>query len=101
MPKDFNVGLVNLLTKDNKKDTSDINNLRPLTISDTLAILFEKIILSDISKDYSNSKNQYGFRPKSSCGHAVFVLKELILFNKRKNKKPYACAIDASKAFDK
>ncbi|CAF0948158.1 unnamed protein product, partial [Brachionus calyciflorus] len=49
MPKDFDVGLVDLLVKDNKKDTNDINNLRPLTISDALAILFEKIILNELS----------------------------------------------------
>ncbi|CAF0747706.1 unnamed protein product [Brachionus calyciflorus] len=99
--KEFNIGLVKLLVKDKSKDPSDINNLRPLTISDTITIIFEKVILSEIRNSYNSSKNQYGFRSKSSCGHAVFALKELILFNKRKKKKTYACAIDASKAFDK
>ncbi|CAF1093555.1 unnamed protein product, partial [Brachionus calyciflorus] len=101
MPSNFNVGLVKLLVKDNAKDHNDINNLRPLTISDTLANIFEKILLKEINKKYKGKSKQFGFRNGSSCIHAVLTLKELILFNRRKKKKTFVGTIDASKAFDK
>ncbi|RNA33339.1 RNA-directed DNA polymerase from mobile element jockey-like [Brachionus plicatilis] len=71
MPKNFNIGMVKLLVKDQTKDPNDINNLRPLTISESWAIIFEKIILEEINRTLSLKSNQFGFRPKSLCGHAV------------------------------
>jgi hypothetical protein len=44
---------------------------------------------------------QFGFKKNSSCNHAIFVLKETANFYVSKYKSVYACAIDASKAFDK
>ncbi|RNA17696.1 RNA-directed DNA polymerase from mobile element jockey-like, partial [Brachionus plicatilis] len=101
MPKNFNIGIVKLVVKDQSKDLSDINNLRPLTISEGWAIIFEKILLNDIIQTTTLESNQFGFRAKSSCGHAVFMLKELALLNKRQKKRTIICSIDASKAFDK
>ncbi|CAF0840290.1 unnamed protein product [Brachionus calyciflorus] len=101
MPKNFNIGVVKLLVKDKNKDHDDINNLRTLTISDKMAIIYEKIILKRINKKYQGFKNQFGFRTNSSCGHAVFALKESVLFNRTQNKRTIGATIDASKAFDK
>ncbi|RNA27925.1 RNA-directed DNA polymerase from mobile element jockey-like [Brachionus plicatilis] len=89
MPKIFNIGLVKLLVKDQKKSNSDINNMRPLIISDCWSNILEKILLEEIHKCTQLKSNQYGFRSKSSCGHA------------RKSKRTCVCSIDASKAFDK
>ncbi|RNA39741.1 hypothetical protein BpHYR1_018805 [Brachionus plicatilis] len=50
MPKIFNIGLVKLLVKDQKKSYSDINNMRPLTISDCWSNILEKILLEEIHK---------------------------------------------------
>ncbi|CAF1104123.1 unnamed protein product [Brachionus calyciflorus] len=77
IPKSFNIGLVKLLIKDPKKSNSDMKNMRPLTISDCWAIILEKYLLDEINKNLKNTKsNQFGFKAKSSCGHAVFTLNE-------------------------
>ncbi|CAF0780153.1 unnamed protein product [Brachionus calyciflorus] len=101
MPGNFNIGLVKLLIKDHQKDHNDINNLRPITVSDTFSLIFEKLLLKEINKNYKQKSKQFGFKDGSSCMHALLTLKELILYNKRKNKKTYVGTIDASKAFDK
>ncbi len=66
-----------------------------------LTNVFEKLMLIKINMRCPNIQKQFGFTKRSSCGHAVFVLKETMLVTKKNNKKMYATAIDASKAFDK
>jgi len=100
-PRWFNVGLIKIIVKDAKKDTRDPNNLRPITISDTIAIIFEKLMILEINKEHVAVKEQFGFKNNSSCEHAVFTLRELVRNNKRKNMVTILCALDASKAFDK
>jgi len=100
-PKFFNVGLVKIIVKDQNKDTKDPSNIRPITISDTIAIIFEKLMILEINKSHKPIKEQFGFKSLSSCEHAVFALRELVKHNKRKSKVSILCALDASKAFDK
>lgn len=100
-PQFFNIGIIKLLIKDLNGDHDNMSNLRPITVSDTLASILEKILLEDINNLARCKKEQLGFKSDSSCDHAVFILKETILFNRRKNKKTFACALDCSKAFDK
>jgi hypothetical protein len=100
-PHFFNVGKIMPILKDEKLEVDDLNNIRPITISDSLANIFEKVILLEIEKYQSEHKLQFGFKKNSSCNHAIFVLKETANFYIQNNKSVYACAIDASKAFDK
>ena len=101
IPYLFNIGIIKPIIKDEKKDTNNVNNLRPVTVSDTLANIYEKLILSEIEKFHINNEKQFGFKKASSCNHAIFVVNETIKFNTKKNKKTFICTIDASKAFDK
>ena len=100
-PKNINIGKIKPVVKDQKKDWNDINNLRPITISDCIAIILEKIILFEIEKDRPNNEKQFGFKKDSSCQHAIWTLREIIAYNKRRHKRTLICTIDASKAFDK
>ena len=100
-PHFFNLGQIKPILKDPKGSNMDKNNIRPLTISDTLANIYEKVIMIELEKKWPNLDKQFGFKPRSSCDHAIFVLRETALLAKRKRKNTYACAIDASKAFDK
>jgi hypothetical protein len=97
----FNVGKIIPILKDDTASASDINNTRPITISDTLSNIFEKIALLEIEKYQRDHNMQFGFKKNSSCNHVIFVLKETANFYSSKYKSVYACAIDASKAFDK
>ena len=79
IPENFNTSIITPIIKDNNKKTDDINNIRPLSISNCFAQIFEKLILvssPDLNKAH---KNQFGFRKNTSCNHALFVTKETIL----------------------
>lgn len=101
MPFFFNVGIIKPIVKDTSKDNNDAKNLRPITVSDCIANIYEKVIIYEIEKTHTNDDKQFGFKKNSSCSHAIFTLKETIHFNLKNKKKVYVCAIDASKAFDK
>jgi len=101
LPNDFNVSIIKPLVKDSKKATDDQNNIRPISVSDTISTIFEKLLLLEINKMHVNNNKQFGFKSNSSCQHGLFVFNEALNSNKRRNKKTYVCAIDASKAFDK
>ena len=94
-----NTAIIKPLIKDQTKSYSDLNNIRPISISDTFCTLLEKILLKEIDKVHINNQKQFGFKANSSCSHAVFTLTEAIKSSKRKRYKSYICAI--SKAFDK
>ena len=70
-------------------------------MSEPLSNLFESILLDQIENSYKDNPRQFGFKKKSSCGHAVFCLKQAIKITKKNRQALYVCAIDASKAFDK
>jgi hypothetical protein len=97
----FNTGLITLLIKDSKKSNDDIGNLRPIMLSDTLANLYEKLLLRYLEPNITLSQFQYGFRPKSSCAHAVTVARETIIHYNSRGKPVYSIAVDFTKAFDK
>jgi len=101
MPDVFNLSVIKPLVKDPKKPSDDIGNIRPVAVSDALSNLFERLILQRINNEHTDHKKQFGFKTNSSCNHAAFVLKVAASLTKCRGQRLYACAIDASKAFDK
>lgn len=78
-----------------------IRNSRPISISNPLAQLFERVILNKIKDKLITSPNQFGFKNKSSCNHAIFTIRETILSYIEKGSICYLASLDAEKAFDK
>ena len=76
IPKGMNIGKIIPIIKDNKKRADDINNIRPITISDTFAVIFEKYLLININSQIRDAYQQFGFVAHSSTQHAAFVLRE-------------------------
>lgn len=101
IPKNFNTCKLNPILKDTSKNSNDLNNIRPISISNCLAQIFEKLILINSPELYNVSKNQFGFRKKTSCNHALFVVKETILNYLNKKSGCRIASLDAEKAFDK
>ncbi|CAF0805401.1 unnamed protein product [Brachionus calyciflorus] len=101
IPYLFNISVIKPLLKDSKKSNDDLNNLRPVAISDVFANIYESILLQELEKQYQDNNKQFGYKPKSSCSHAIFALKQTVALIKNKNRRMYVAAIDASKAFDK
>ncbi|CAF0811999.1 unnamed protein product [Brachionus calyciflorus] len=101
VPFNFNISVNKSIIKDAKKSKSDINNLRPVSISDAFSNIYEAILLTDLEKQHIDNHKQFGFKSKSSCSHAIFSLKQSIAKSIWEKKRLYVAAIDASKAFDK
>ena len=101
IPKNLNVSIIKPILKDQEKSTDDINNIRPISISNCFAQIFEKLILIKSPKLSITHKNQFGFKRKTSCNHAVFTLKETILHYTENRSGVKVASLDAEKAFDK
>jgi retron-type reverse transcriptase len=101
MPYFFNVGIVKPIIKDASQSCSAINTMRPLTISDTLANIYEKYMLVEVEVEFENHCVQFGFKKHSSCQHAKFTLREVIFEYKSKGKMLLLSSLDFCKAFDK
>ena len=100
-PEVFNVSIIKPLIKDANKANDDINNVHPVAVSDAIANLYERFLLQKVNSEHRDVNQQFGFRSNSSCNHAAFLLKIASKTVKTRGQRLYACAIDASKAFDK
>jgi hypothetical protein len=100
-PSNFNIGKIVPIIKDARGDLSSLDNIRPITLSDTLATIFELYFLDKLNQKLDLSPEQFGFRSHSSTTNAIFTLKTLSNRLKREKRQAYALYIDYSKAFDK
>jgi len=65
IPYFFNTAKTMAVIKDNKGSTFDINNTRPISVSDALTNIFEKMCLSELNKTHIDSTHQFGFKRNS------------------------------------
>ena len=100
MPKNMNVGILTVLIKNYSGDLTSTDNIRPITLSDTIAIIFENYILEEIS-NIATEPNQFGFKKNASTSHAIFVFREGQRVLAEKRTQGYAIFFDFSKAFDR
>ena len=101
IPTNLNISIIKPILKDQKKPSNSINNIRPLSISNSLAQIFEKLILLKSPKLLKMHKNQFGLKKKTSCNHAIFILKETLLKYIENGSACKVASLDAEKAFDK
>jgi len=100
IPKNFNISTIKPLIKDEKKP-HEVLNTRPVAVSEPDNNIFERLMLNLILKDYKEQDEQFGFKEKSSCAHAIFMVTQMLKVCNVRKKPCYICALDASKAFDK
>ena len=74
--KSLNISIIKPILKDINKNTNDFNNIRPISISTCFAQILEKLILIQSPALKNTHKNQFGFKEKTSCNHAVFTENE-------------------------
>ena len=99
-PNNLNIGLIVTIIKNPAESNNSLDNTRPITLSEVLSVILEHFLLTFIHKRILH-KHQYGFRQRSSCMHAVFVLNEIMTDVQHNNSMAYAVYLDFSKAFDK
>jgi len=94
-PDNLNIGLISTIIKDSTAINQELDNTRPINLSEVLSIILEHFILTHVQKR-SLHRHQFGFRQKSSCVHAVFSLNEIIEDVKAKKSNAYAVFLDFS-----
>ena len=83
-----------------KISINTIDNLRPISISNTQAQIFERLLLLKMDKINNTHINQFGYKNKTSCTHALFAFKETIIRHLDNKQYIFAAFLDAIKAFD-
>ena len=82
IPHDLNIAIIKPILKDPNKNTDELNNIRPISISNTLSQILEKLILINSAKLQTTHKTQFGFKANTSC-----TLKETILTTPREEQE--------------
>jgi hypothetical protein len=103
IPANMNKGVIITLHKGAKKNKTDPNNYRAITLTSTILKLFENILLlRSRPKILSKlSKQQGGFQQNLGCIMTSFCLREAVLYAKENNSKVYVCFLDCRQAFDR
>ena len=78
-----------------------VDDFRGIAISPVISKLFEHCILNRFSAFLKSSDNQFGFKKKLGCAHAVFSLRKIVNLFNAGSSTVSMCAIDLSKAYDK
>ena len=101
VPYDFLCSIVTPIVKDTSGDLSDSANYRPIALSSLFSQLFEHVILLKIGHFLYTDELQFGFKPKHSTTHALFVLNETVDYFTRHGSNVFVTFLDCTKAFDK
>jgi len=98
---DINICKYNLwLIYKGKGSREEAQNFRPIAIATPTYRLTTRIVLGELRKIYNPTlnENQYGFRPKRSCGAATMALREWR--EQKDNVNGEVVFLDIKKAFD-
>jgi hypothetical protein len=79
IPANLNNTHIIPIIKDKAKSQNDMTNLRPISISNTLSQIFERIVKLKIPQISNTHRNQFGYKQNTSCTHALFAFKELAI----------------------
>jgi len=100
VPNAFGNGIVNPLIKDKIGDVNSLDNYRKITLIPVVAKVFELVVL-ELCKDYLLTDDLHvGFKAKSGCANALFVLRMSIDYFRGRHSTVYAASLDIRKAFD-
>ncbi len=81
--------------------TVNANDFRGISISPVLSKVFEHCVLQRYSSFLTSNDNQFGFKKRSGCVHAIYTLKCITDHYVSRNSTVNICALDLSKALDK
>jgi len=100
IPENFNRSPIIPIIKDKSKKIFDVNNLRPISVSNSLSHMFERIILYKSKFLKETSSNQFGFQLGLSTYQPIFLLNETVNRYKKSKSPLYIASLDAEKAYD-
>jgi hypothetical protein len=86
IPKGLNITHIRPIIKDKSLSSNDLNNLRPISISNVLAQIFERLLGYRLNEIKETLQKQFGYKSRTSCTHALFIFKETIIKHLDANK---------------
>ena len=99
-PKKLNRTIIVPIIKDKNKKEFDKDNFRPISISNVLAQILEKVILLKCKILFKSDDLQFGFKKNMSTLHPLFLMKELINTHMDDKEPLYIASYDSEKAYD-
>ena len=99
LPNEFNLSILVPIPK--KKEISKPSDYRPISISTVLSTILESLILKSLPWVDNLSHNQFGYKSKTSCKSAFFVVNETAQYYCSGKSNVHVVSLDAAKAFDK
>ncbi len=100
VPTSLKRGMIVTLFKGGKKKRTDPNSYRAITLLSSVYKLFERVLLSRLSKYFTPSPLQHGFQKGIDSTMTSVLLHECVHFCHERSSKLFACFLDAEKAFD-
>jgi len=97
---DFGRGVVIPLLKNVYGNKFTTDKYRGITRSPVVSKLCETVLLSQFKDQLTSDSLQFGFKPKSSCSHAIFTFKTVVDYYVKNSCTVNMCALDIAKAFD-
>ena len=78
-----------------------LDDFRGISISPVLSKALKHCILERYNSLFATSDNQFGFKKRSGCSHAVYLLRCVTDYYVSSGSTVNVCVLDLSKAFDK
>jgi hypothetical protein len=78
-----------------------LDSFRGITLSPVISKLFEHCILMLFNDYLYASVNQFGFKSKLGCSHAIYTVKKVVDYYVNNNSTINMCFFDMAKGFDK
>ena len=98
LPELFNVSIVTPIPK--KGEMNEPKDFRPISVSTSIATIFETLLLSKIECCNQKHLNQFCYKKNLSSKHAYFLANEAINYYRQNDSRLNLIFLDASKAFD-
>jgi hypothetical protein len=99
IPEYFNVSKISPIPKKGKAEQP--SDYRPISVSRSIATIFEHLMLNKINCFENIHQNQFGYKKKISSKNAYYVVNETINMYVQGDSRIHVVSLDASKAFDK
>lgn len=102
VPVSFTNGIIVPIPKDeNNKNKYPVDNFRGITLSPVLSKIFEHCLLNTFGDYLLTCDNQFGFKTKVGCSHAVYAVRKITDYFVSGESTVNLCFLDISKGFDK
>jgi hypothetical protein len=102
VPGAFGRGIMIPIPKESgHKGIMSVDQFRGITVSPVISKLLEHCLLMIFKHILWSSERQLGYKNKSSCMHAIFMVRKVVDYFVQNGSTMNICCLDISKAFDR